>query len=161
VDYLQFKTWFDQEYTKLKTPADCSELLSPTVVPTSSVLWTFRWFLGFTDGKYIQIKEHYSKQAGLIQQSHRASFAYHYGPVVRKSPDGVPIGESINPVDIRIDTSHGPVHMHLAKPQPRYAQNQVKDLDMQDLGMFTFVKAICRHRASGKSLEETLHFRIV
>jgi hypothetical protein len=159
VDYLEFKARFDQEYSKLKLPEDCTELLNSSV-PTSSLVWTFKWYLEFSDGSYIQIKEHYTKKARMIQHSHRAAFNYHYGPVVQRTADGLPEAASANPVHIRIDTSNSPAHMHLGSPNPHYEQARVENLDMQNLDMFTFIKAVLKHRRTGASFQETLNFRI-
>lgn len=160
MDYLWFKAHFDQEHAKLKLPADCKEALGPTALATTSLVWTFRWVLEFTDGSYIQIKEHYTKKAGMIGHSHRSAFSYHYGPVVGRTSDGLPSADSKNPVHIRIDTSNSPVHMHLGSPNPHYEQNQIQGLDMQNLDIFTFVKAVFKQRRSGASFEETLRFQV-
>ena len=159
MDYNQFKAWFEQNYAQLALPQDCTEIQRTTELPGSAVIWTFRWCLKFADGKYLQIKEHYTKQSGLLD-SRRSHFTYHYGPIVREQPDGIPEGSHEDPVDIRIDTSGGSVHMHHGASEPHYGQDRVDGLDMLKLDMFKFVGAVLKHRASGKLIKNTFGFKV-
>lgn len=108
---------------------------------------------------YIQIREFHQKVAKL-QESQRVKFSYHYGPIVQLEKNGIPTWNPSDPVEIRIDNSDQPVHLHYRAQEPHYSQDKVRDLALSDLDMFTFVKAIFRHRKSGHPIHKTLHFRV-
>jgi len=161
VDYLEFLRWFRQQKGALKFPKDCTELLSPDTHPTSSLVWTIEWILKFTDDTYLRIWEHHTRQAGIID-SRRLGFSYHYGPLTGVNANGIPIYKRSDPVEIRVDNSlnSGEVHLHFGAPDPHYFQDSVDGLILNDLGMFTFIKAIWKHRAKGQELQKLLGFRI-
>jgi hypothetical protein len=160
VDYVNFKRRFDQSYAKLKLPPDCVEQKSPTVTNVRLFSWMFDWVLVFPDDKkYVRIRESHDKVAGLAL-SRRLGFVLHYGPIVHQDADGNIIWQSHDPVDIRIDNSPRPVHMHYQAPDPHHVQENVKGLTLESLDMLTFVRAVFQHRKSGKPLNEVLGFQI-
>ncbi len=160
MNYLDFRKWFDEKIEGVSIPADAKELLGPSFTVTGSQIWTLDWILEFGDGKYLRIREHYAKERGLIGMSRRESFAYHYGPISGKGPDGLPVRNSGDAVDIRIDNSQRPAHMHYGSPNPHHPQSSVNGLDMTALDLFTFMGAIFKHRETGKSIEKVLGFAI-
>jgi hypothetical protein len=161
-DYPKYKAWFDGEHSALVLPNDSSEITAPTVglAHSLSTTWTLKWILKFGDGKYLRVQEHYNKVTGLIGLSRRQAFAFHYGPIGAVTPDGIPDRKSNDPVDLRIDNSGAPAHMHLRAPQPHIGQERVDGLEMEDLDIFTFVRGIFSHRKTGNSFEKIFKFRI-
>jgi hypothetical protein len=161
-DYSAYKAWFDGEHSKLVLPDDCREVLPPATRRTTeiSLVWTLEWILEFADGKYLRVQEHFNKIRGLIGLSRRQAFAYHYGPFSLRGSGGIPERNSNDPVDLRIDTSDGPAHMHFGAPLPHIGQDKVEGLDMESLDMFVFIHGVLAHRKSGKPLDKVLRFRI-
>lgn len=159
MDYFEFKRDFDKKRSKLKLPTDCQELMPPSVDVASLYGWSFEWILTFADHKYLRVWEHHSKRPGL-QDAARKSFAYHYGPITGQDPEGKLLRANTDPVDIRIDTSPRPVHMHFGAPEPHIQQESVLDLELERIAMFVFLKAILRHRQSRVPINEALGFRI-
>lgn len=159
MDYFQYKRWFDENRAKLKLPSDCSEIEPASFYITNQYVWTFEWHLGFPDPKYIRVWEHHMKWKGLLD-SRRTQFAFHYGPVVHRDKDGVPIWQSADLVDLRIDNSEGRPHLHYGAPEPHHLEENVKGLDLEKIDMFTFIKCIFSHRKTGKPIHNLLAFRI-
>lgn len=160
VDYLHFKRRFDQFYAKLKLPPGCAEQKPPTASNVHLFSWTFDWVLVFNDdNKYLRVRESHEKVAGL-SLSRRMGFVLHYGPIAQRDADGNIIRQSSDPVDIRIDKSHGHPHMHYQAPDPHHAQENVKGLNLESLDMSRFVRAVLEHSKSGKPMSEILGFRI-
>lgn len=159
MDYLKFKAWFESERSTIQLPSDCTEL-QPRTKLSGWFVWTFTWYLMFTPDRYLRMSEHYDRWPELINTSRRTSFAYHYGPVVRVGADGVPERDSADPVDIRIDNARGPAHLHFGSPNPHYQQSEVEGLQLGRVDMFTFLKAILRHRSANCTIEKALGFRI-
>lgn len=114
----------------------------------------------FTDNKYIRVWEDYCRVKGL-QDSRRARLAYHYGPVPRVDPNGIPNYIPSDPVDIRIDNSCQKIHMHFGAPNPHIFQERIQKLDLEKTEIFTFVQGIFRHRSTGKTLDKTFGFKII
>jgi hypothetical protein len=50
--------------------------------------------------------------------------------------------------------------MHFGAALPHIGQEKVDGLEMDELDMFSFVRAIFAHRKTGKSLDKILKFRI-
>lgn len=160
MDFIEHKIRFDEQQAALALPVGCSEPCPATFIPHGNVYsWRFRWVIVFPDHKYIQIRERWKKIAGL-QEARRERFAYHYGSIGKVDGDGVPIAESSDPVDLRIDNSGSPVHLHYCAPEPHYMQDQVKNLALDTVGMFDFIKAVLRHRQKGIPLHKALDFRV-
>lgn len=157
----------------LALPPDCVVLVPHTsYLVRNSVLWTFIWVFHFTsDDRYLRIWEHHDKVAGLIGESRRLQFVYHYGPLTifydagRPVVDemGVPQYKSSDPVDIRVDNicPGGRPHLHFGGPNPHYQQNQVDGLDLNGLDMFSFITAIFKHREKAVPIEKVLKFRLI
>jgi hypothetical protein len=171
VNYIEFKGWVDSEESKLIVPADWKVLAPPACINPSYLEWVFRWSFHLTsDNKYIRIWERYDKIPKMVAMTRRIAFAFHYGPLVRFEGGGGPaidaLGtpryEAADPVDIRIDTcSKGmEAHLHYQKQNPHYSQTQVSGLDLSTLDIFTFLRAIIKHRANGIPLDRVLGFRI-
>lgn len=158
MDYFGFKRAFEAKRSKLALPADCKEL-RVEVKFTSQYFWTVDWLLEFEDERYVRVREHYGKVAGL-QVSQRRSFALHYGAIVDRAQDGTPNPDPQHPVDIRIDTCSSAAHMHFGAPEPHIPQSQIRKLQLATLDAFTFLQAILKHRATGIPLDKTLGFRI-
>jgi hypothetical protein len=160
LDYIQFSASFQKKYAALVLPADCAEVLPATFKVSSSLVWTLDWCLQFADKRHLRIREHYARHTSMIGMSRRHSFAYHYGPTTVTGPDGLPVRDSAGPVDIRIDNSNMPAHLHYGAPQPHHPQSAIKGLDMENIDAFTFIRAIFKHRTTGKPIADTLGFRI-
>jgi hypothetical protein len=146
------------ELCKLHCSADHARLPKAHDI-TSSLFWTFHWNLIFTDNKYLRIWEHHGKKSGL-QDSCRVRFTFHYGLRLKPGLNGIPIYEPSDPVDIRIDDIHEPAHIHYGQQEPRYPQDKVKGLQLDSLDMFTFARAIFRHRETGRPIAVTLGFKL-
>ena len=131
----------------------------PSADVASMYGWSFEWILTFADQKYLRIWEHHGKRSGL-QDAARKAFAYHYGPITGQYPDGKLLWTRTDPVEIRIDTSPQPAHMHFGAPEPHIQQESVLDLELESITTFVFLKAILRHRHSGISIDQALRFRI-
>jgi hypothetical protein len=160
VDPLSFRRKVDKAYANLELPPDCVEQKPRTIINSRLFSWTFDWLLVFkSDDKYLRVRESYEKMAGLLM-SRRLGFAFHYGPIVKQNANGDVIHESSDPVDIRIDKSRGHTHMHYQAPSPHYAQENVKGITLDSIGMFEFVRAVLQHRKSGKDISEILGFKI-
>jgi hypothetical protein len=158
VDYLSCKKQFDAEHDSLALPHDCQEIYGPIISYSTLYSWDVEWYLKFSDDKFIRIKEHYRKIAGL-QDARRQSFSYHYGPIAGLDSKGLPAWGSEKPVHIRIDNSNRPVHLHLGTAE-HILQGRIEKLDLNDLDMFDFVSGIFEHRSSGKAFEKVFGFRI-
>lgn len=164
MDYLQYKQSVETAIENLKLPTDCSRVGEPLFRPATLYAWIFEWVLEFESAKYIRVWEQYGRCAGL-QESRRARFAFHYGLIPKKDGNGKILRDDGDPVDIRIDdyeTGQGGVqaHLHYGAPQPHYRQESVVGLQLADLEMFAFIKAVLKHRKSGKTLAKILKFRI-
>lgn len=159
MDYFEFKRWFEKQRAALKIPKDCAEPEPPTISVSTSYCWTFEWYLTFSDGKYIRIWEHYNKRKGLYT-GRRLQFAFHYGPRVTSDTEGIPPHQHDDPVDIRIDNSQSAAHLHYGAPVPHYFQEKVEGIILEESDMFVFVKAMFKHRKSGKLIGKILGFRI-
>lgn len=173
MDYFEFTRWVASKQAALVLPLDCKVLVPNTsYLVRNDVLWTFIWVLHFiSDNRYLRIWEHHDKVAGLIAESRRSQFVYHYGPLTKFDPAGkpevdelgVPRYHSADPVDIRIDNicPGGRPHLHFGGPNPHYQQHQVDGLDLSGLDMFSFIAAILRHREKAMPLEKVLRFRLI
>jgi hypothetical protein len=159
VDYLQFKRQFDAEYDALVLPGDCKEISDPIFVVGTQYSWHVKWYLKFSDDKFVRIWEHHSKLAGL-QDARRLAFAYHYGPIDGLDKDGLPAIGSNKPVEFRIDNSAQRVHLHLGGPEHIYQEN-VGKLDLESSDMFTFLSRIFEHRSTGKTFDKVFGFKII
>jgi len=159
-NYQEFRALVDKNYDALVKPTDCTESLPLTFTPMSPVAWHLRWYLEFTDGKYVRIAERYQNWPGLIGIAKRVNVAYHYGSVVRRSDDGLPGHLGSDQVDIRIDDSCAPIHLHFMAQNPHYANSSIEGLDLPDMDIFAFVNGIFKHRETKKSLDKIFKFKI-
>lgn len=96
----------------------------------------------------------------MIETSRRIQFAHHYGPIVKLGIDGLPLHQSNDPVDIRIDNVSAPAHLHFGAPNPHHAQASVKGLILENMDMFTFVNGIVQHRTTTQPLDKVFKFTI-
>jgi len=123
--------------------------------------WSVEVFFVFRDGKHIRTWETHDKFAGL-QASRRIAWAYHYGDITTRDSSGLVIqGPADGPVDVRIDTCTSGPHLHYQAQQPHYPPTRIAGLDLTQLGALKFVKAIFRHRSSGKDLQRVLGFKLL
>lgn len=161
-DYVAFRTFVDKEYGVLNQslPPDCKESHPLDIIRPTADAWHLRWYLEFSDNKYIRVAERYEKFSKMIGLSRRVYVAYHYGEIVTRGPDGLPGYLAADPVDIRIDDSCGPIHLHYNSPNPHHSNESVENLDLDDMDMFTFVNGIFKHRAKKKPLHTIFGFRI-
>jgi len=159
VDYLAFKRQFDAEHLALVIPSDCQQIAGPDFIVATSYSFDFKWYLKFTDNKFVRIWEHHQKVAGL-QDARRLSFAYHYGPIDTLDKDGLPTYGSEKPVDFRIDNSALKIHLHLGGPAHIYQEN-VEKLNLESVDMLTFVRGIFKHRSTGKGFNKVFGFKII
>ncbi len=122
--------------------------------------WTVEVFFDFADQKHIRIWESFSKIAGL-QMSRRLQWAYHYGgdEVIDEAGKAVR-GAPNDPVDLRIDTCGGRVHMHYGTREPHYYQDKVDGLTLLKVQSLEFVKAVLKHRGTGEPFTKILGFSI-
>jgi hypothetical protein len=106
------------------------------------------------------VAERYEKFSKMIGLSRRVYVAYHYGEIITRGPDSLPGYLAADPVDIRIDDSCSPIHLHYNSPTPHHSNESVENLDLDDLDMFTFVNGIFKHRIKKKPLHVVFGFRI-
>ena len=158
-DHFAYKRWFEAGYGAVVIPVGCSAQ-DPILSYANLQTWGVEWILMFA-AAHVCVKEHFAKVAGL-QSSRRISFAYHYGPTVRKSDDGAPDGEPNDPVFVRIDDAGGrPVHLHPeGHPEQHIPQERISGLVLDKVDLFDFVKAAIRHQSSGKSVQKEFGFKI-
>lgn len=121
--------------------------------------WTFEWVLEFSANKYMRVWEQYGRVPGL-QEARRVRFAFHYGPITSRDNSGKIERYYGDPVDIRVDDFNTPAHLHFQEPQQHHRQENVLGLELSSLGMMVFIKAVLKHRKSGKPLDKILKFRI-
>jgi hypothetical protein len=159
-DYTTFRTFVDKQYSALTLPADCKETHPLDIIRTTMDSWHLRWYLEFVDNKYIRIAERYENFAKLVGASRRVYVAFHYGEIVNRGSDGLPGHKPANPVDIRIDDSCSPIHLHYKAPNPHHPNDSVEGIDLDDMDMFTFVDGIFKHRSKKKSLDAIFGFKI-
>lgn len=159
VDYVQFRAWFDKQRSTVQLPDDCTEIQPPDVKLAGWLVWTFTWYLRFEADRYARLWERYDRWAGMVGESRKISFAYHYGPIMRIDAGGLPQHDSRDPVEVRIDNIGAPAHLHFGSPNPHHPQSAIEGLVLETLDMFTFLRAILRHRSSGCSLDKALGFR--
>jgi hypothetical protein len=158
VNYRTFRDWFQEKQKALELPSDCTETHEPVLLETSRVNFTFNWELEFTDGTYIRLQEHYSKaKAGGAA---RISFAFHYGPITGRNPDGTVKYVNTDPVHIRMDTNPSPAHLHYGGWQPHIPQSNVDGITLNLVDMFDFLVRIFEHRATGKDISDVFGFQI-
>lgn len=113
-----------------------------------------------SDRKYIRIWESYDKIAGL-QMSRRVQWSYHYGFSDIVDEEGRALrGRPDDPLDIRIDTSGGAIHMHYQKQEPHYQQTDIAGLDLRDVYAIEFIRGVIRHRTRGDAFTKIFNFRI-
>jgi hypothetical protein len=159
--YGVYRPAADKQYDTIVIPANCTEPLKLTFTPASDVAWSSRWYLEFSDGKYIRAVERFQKWPGLDGIAKKMAFAYHYGDVTRRNPDdNLPDYLPDDQVDIRIDNSGLPTHLHFNKQNPHIPQSQVDGLDLESVDMFVFVKNIFKHRETKKALDSVFKFKI-
>jgi hypothetical protein len=161
-DYTAFRAFVDKEYGELakSLPPDCVESHPLDIVRATPDSWHLRWYLEFSDNKYIRVAERYEKFSKMMGVSRRVNVAYHYGQIVNKGADGLPGYLGSDPVDIRIDDSCSPIHLHYNSQDPHHSNDSVKGLDLDDMDMFTFVNGIFKHRANKKPLHIVFGFKI-
>lgn len=159
LDYFSFRRSFETSLSRLKLPADCT-IQEPTWEPIDPPLgWMVTVFFDFTGRMHIRLWENYDKFAGL-QMSRRVSWSYHYGQTTVTDAAGRAMqGAANDPVDLRIDTCSG-LHMHYQKQQPHLGQSDISGLALADITAFDFVRAVLRHRKTGKPLTKTFGFKI-
>jgi hypothetical protein len=161
--YGKHRAYADSEYDALAIPSDCTETLKLIFTPVNDVAWSSRWYLEFTDGKYIRAVERFQRWPGLTGIAKRMTVAYHYGDIVRRNPDdNLPgyLSAGTDQVDIRIDNICMPIHLHYQSQNPHIPQSSVIGLDLESVDMFIFVKGIFKHRATKKLLESIFKFKI-
>ena len=114
----------------------------------------------FEDNKHVLIWESHDKFAKL-QASRRIQWSYHYGDITARDGLGnVVQGVPDDPLEIRIDTCSGRVHMHYLARQPHYGQERVNGLDLTNLDAIQFVKGIFKHRKTGQPLTKVYGFKL-
>lgn len=161
-DYLAYRKWFDAEYDALRLPPNCTEAEGPTFNYSNQYTWTLEWCLLFGDDpkSYIRIREHFAKRAGL-SLSRRISFAYHYGPIVGLDSDGTPLRNPADPVFVRIDNVKQAAHLHPERdPSEHLPQSSIRDLVLDAVDLFDFVRAALRSRETGRPMAEELGYHI-
>lgn len=159
-DYFAYKRWFEAGQASLSLPAECVSP-DPVLKYSNQYTWTLEWFLTFPDTHtHVRVWETFAKIQAL-QASRRISFAYHYGPTIRIDAAGMPDGEPSDPVFVRIDDIGGTVHLHPeGRPADHVPQDKISGLVLDQVDLFEFVKAVLRHRGSGKSIEKELRYRV-
>jgi hypothetical protein len=160
LDYFSFERSFTASLAKLKLPADCTRREPTWEVTNPPHCWTVEVFFDFKDQKHIRIWDSFGKIAGL-QMSRRLQWSYHYGATevvdelgnaVRGAPD--------DPLDLRIDTSGGRVHLHHRTQEPHYYQDKIVGLSLVKVESLDFVKAVFKQRKSGEPFPKILGFKI-
>jgi hypothetical protein len=162
-DYATFRTLVDKEYAALNQalPEGCVESLPLDITRSTQDSWHLRWYLEFSDdNKYIRVAERYEKFSRMISVSRRVYVAYHYGQIMTRGDDGLPGYLPADPVDIRIDDSCSPIHLHYNSPLPHHPNESIHGLDLDDLDMFSFVRGILKHRSGKKALDAIFKFKI-
>jgi hypothetical protein len=160
-NYAAYRAYADAEYDALVIPSDCTETLKLIFTPGSDVVWSSRWYLEFSDGKYVRAVERYQRWPGLTGIAKRMTIAYHYGDIVRRNPDdNLPAHLGSDPVDIRIDNSCAPIHLHFNSQDPHIPQSGVAGLDLESVDMFIFARGIFRHRQTKNPLDSVFKFKI-
>jgi hypothetical protein len=159
VDYFTFRRDFELKLSKLKTPSDCSVQEAAWEVIAPPLGWQVEMIVDFKDRKHIRIWESYDKIAGLMI-SRKVQWAYHYGHTESVDTFGRALrGSPDDPLELRIDTCSG-LHMHYQAREPHYAQEEIGGLDLQRVEAFSFIRAVLKHRKTGKPFTNILGFRI-
>ncbi len=159
--YGKYRPYADSEYDSLVIPPDCTETLKLIFTPVNDEAWSSRWYLEFTDGKYIRAAERFQRWPGLTGIAKRMTVAYHYGDIVRRNPDdNLPAYLGADQVDIRIDNGCAPIHLHFQSQNPHIPQSSVVGLDLESVDMFIFVKGIFKQRETKKPLDSIFKFKI-
>jgi hypothetical protein len=113
-----------------------------------------------SDNKHIRIWESYEKVAGLLM-SRRAQWSYHYGATENVDEEGKALrGNPDDPLDLRIDTSGGILHMHYGTREPHLRQSDIGGLDLRDVGAIEFIRGVIRHRTRGDDFTKIFGFKI-
>ena len=159
-EYPKFRDFVDAQYKALVLPDDCKETLPLDIKVATMESWHLRWFLEFTDNKYIRVAERYEKFAKMLGTCRRVYVAYHYGDIVNRDSDGLPGYLGSDPVDIRIDDSCGPIHLHYKAQNPHYPKEKVEGLQLDDMDMFQFVNGIFKHRSTKKAFDALFKFKM-
>lgn len=163
MDFLEFEKDFNRRKQLLKLPRDASAqapVLKAIAVP---YVWTFEFFIKFSDDMHIRLWEHYGKFAGL-QASRRLHWAYHYGPIApgQIGSDGtLAKGTCTDPLVLRIDTANIGLHLHVDAQEPHYRQAQIGGLNLSNVDSWRFIKDILKHRQSGKAVSEVFGFKVI
>lgn len=158
MDFTAYKQRFRECCAALVLPPDCQEAIPPTPRRTTDYSWTFKWVLTFADQSYVEVREHYGKIKG-VSTSRRLQFSFHYGPILARTPEGLPAKRK-GAVHIRIDNIAKPPHLHLGTDEPRYPQDRVDGLKLDSVDMFTFLRMIFEHRTNGLPIDNCFGFRI-
>lgn len=162
MDYFEFEKDFKEKIGQLKLQSGDS--LQPPIAKVSAPPfgWTIELFVRFQDGMHIRTWENYGKIAGLLD-SRRIAWAYHYGPVVtgQEASDGTLVkGACSDPLVLRIDTTTIGPHLHFNAHNPHYKQEDVGGLALESVDSWKFIKAVLKHRHTGKGLDSILGFKI-
>jgi hypothetical protein len=93
--------------------------------------------------------------------SRRLQWSYHYGPIQAVDELGnAARGAPDDPLDLRIDTSGGRVHLHYEKQEPHYYQDKIVGLSLVKVESLDFVKSVLKQRKSGEPFTKVLGFKI-
>jgi hypothetical protein len=159
VKYPEYNYWFWSSFKRLEVEKGAVVYGPFFDEPQrgSSAPWRIEMFILFTDGQYIRICEYYS--VNKKGEGHRNHLSFHYGPLPAARDDrGYPAYTSSEPVELRFDfvTYY---HLHYKGPT-HYPQDRIVGLKIADIDMFTFIRAVQEHRATGRELADVLHFEI-
>jgi hypothetical protein len=159
VDYFSFRRSFEAALSKLRLPSDCAQQEPIWEVTAPPLGWQVELFFDFEDQTHIRIWESYDKIAGLLM-SRRIQWAYHYGKTESIDAAGRSMrGGPDDPLVLRIDTCSG-LHVHYQTRNPHYGQDDIVGLNLESVQALPFVRAVFKHRKTGKPLNKVLGFRI-
>ena len=159
MDYFSFRRSFEAALSKLRLPSDCTPQEPSWEVTAPPLGWQIEMLFDFGDQMHIRIWESYDKVAGLLI-SRRIQWAYHYGKTESFDRAGKAMrGAPDDPLELRIDTCSG-LHMHYQRREPHYDQDEIVGLDLNSVQALPFVRAVLKHRKTGKPFTKVLGFRI-
>ena len=166
MQYDEYEALLNRSCSQLKLEPHCIEIgpfCTPTTTTPNTAPWQMEWCVLFPDRMYLVVRENWWDVKGERRRiGYRKDFAFHYGPAnPKRNHDGIPVRDNKKfPAVLRIDSDHKGPHLHF-NGEDHILQARVLNLSISQVDVFDFVRAVLKHRRSGKGFDRILGFEIL